>query len=475
MSIGKINIYNYLTLILVIGLILIKYNTLSLPYFWDEAWPYATGIHLMHNDGLSLLPGAISFEISRGHPLLFHFSSAAWMRIFGNTIFISHIFPLLISCSLIYMTYFTGKTFFSPAIGFFSTLTLSIQPVFLAQSSMLLPEIMLATLSLVTLYFYITEKKILFVVSATSMLLTKESGIVLLAAFIIKESIACLSKGSRIQFKKEYLIRISLVLIPIFLSFTFFILQKIKTGNFFLPLYTAGDNFILSNIYNKFISYSSFLFIYQGRNGLSTLLILSLIFIFIASKKILIIRRQNEIIFLLFIFIILFLIFSASNFYSPRYLLNILPIFILVTYYFFFNAFKKIKWVLYTGLLIVISAGSLFCLQKKFVDDHNLSYTDAINVSEDAVKFCEQNNLFQSRIFANFLMRTYLTNSTCGYLKAGRAFTNVSYEFTKETEYVIMLNYEKDDFIESVSKRNDFSLINRFERSIAWCEIYKRK
>ena len=113
---------------LILLLIGLKVPSLSLPYFWDEAWPYSTAVHLMYENGLSLLPGAIPFDISRGHPLFFHFMNASAMHLLGNSIAASHLFPLLISILLLIVTYLFCLTFFSEKVAIIASSVLFIQP-----------------------------------------------------------------------------------------------------------------------------------------------------------------------------------------------------------------------------------------------------------------------------------------------------------------------------------------------------------
>jgi 4-amino-4-deoxy-L-arabinose transferase-like glycosyltransferase len=469
---NKKRVFDYLIFILCLTIVLVKFKSLSLPYFWDEAWPYATGAHLMYDNGLSLLPGAIPFDVSRGHPLLFHFLSALWMKIFGNSIFITHCFSLLISCCFIITIYFFGKKYFSSEIGFISALIIGVQPVFLAQSSMLLPEIMLGVFALLTLYFYLADKKILFIVSAVFLLLTKESGVIVLVSILIKEFFDYALINPKSSFKL-FIKKIGLILLPILFSFYFFILQKIKTGNFFLPLYTSHENFIFNNIISKFSGYSAFLFIYQGRNVLSGIFVASLIFLFFKRRKNTFDKSEISLIYLLLIFIITFLFFSASNFYSPRYLLSILPPFILIVVYFYYKAFINIKWIFIPGLILVLTVGSFFCIHKKAINDQTLTYMDAVKVSQDAVRFCEENNLYEKNIFANFLMRTYLTNAYCGYLSTKKPFAKVFYEFSESIDYVIVQSFERENFFEPIQNDPRLKLIKRFNHGIAWSEIYE--
>src|SRR5436190_472897 len=96
----RAHINSIIILCLVIGMVAFKWSYLSLPFFWDEAWPYSTAVHAMYNHGISLIPGSISPSISRGHPLLFYCMAAAWMKLFGTSVFAIHLFALLISVLL---------------------------------------------------------------------------------------------------------------------------------------------------------------------------------------------------------------------------------------------------------------------------------------------------------------------------------------------------------------------------------------
>jgi hypothetical protein len=60
-------------------------GTCQSAFFWDEAWGYAPALKSMAQAGPSLLPGSISTDLSRGHPLLFHFLGGVWIKIFGET------------------------------------------------------------------------------------------------------------------------------------------------------------------------------------------------------------------------------------------------------------------------------------------------------------------------------------------------------------------------------------------------------
>jgi hypothetical protein len=82
---------------LLIIVAIIKIPHLYIPHFWDEAWSYSPAVQYMFEHKLGLLPSALPAEYSKGHPLLFFFLSASWMRIFGDSLVSKHSFALLVS------------------------------------------------------------------------------------------------------------------------------------------------------------------------------------------------------------------------------------------------------------------------------------------------------------------------------------------------------------------------------------------
>ena len=82
----------------------------------------------------------------------------------------------------LFITYRFGKKFFNESIGLISAIALCLQPIFLAQSTMVLPEMMLALFSMLTLYFHFQKKYLFYFLSAIALVLTKEPGVILILA-----------------------------------------------------------------------------------------------------------------------------------------------------------------------------------------------------------------------------------------------------------------------------------------------------
>ena len=174
---------------LLTGFILFQVPHLNLPYYWDEAWVYGRGIRLMCINGPGISPAALPVDISRGHPLFFYFAGGVWLKLFGNTILSSHLFALCISVILILSAYFLCVKFFGNRIAFLVSLFLMMQAIFLAQSVMVLPEVMLSMWVVLSVWAFYTGKKILYLIFAALMLLTKETGIVCVVAIGLNEFI----------------------------------------------------------------------------------------------------------------------------------------------------------------------------------------------------------------------------------------------------------------------------------------------
>jgi 4-amino-4-deoxy-L-arabinose transferase-like glycosyltransferase len=181
------NKYLIATALLLIAVIVCVWPFLSLPYYWDESWVYGKGVRIMCMEGPGMLPTAVPVDISRGHPLLFYFLGGLWLKVSGNTIFSSHLFALTISVILVFGVYKLCADFLSKRHAFFVAALLMLQPIFLGQSCLVLPEMMLAMWTVFSLWAFYSGKKLLYILFGAFMLLTKESGLVCILAIGLNE------------------------------------------------------------------------------------------------------------------------------------------------------------------------------------------------------------------------------------------------------------------------------------------------
>ncbi|MCI5145296.1 MAG: phospholipid carrier-dependent glycosyltransferase, partial [Candidatus Electrothrix sp. AR3] len=133
---------------------LLKLPHVQMPYFWDELGVYSRAALYMFDHQISMLPDALPVELSRGHPLLCTVIFALGYRLFGPSLWAGHLTALLFSCGLLYLLYRFARECFDQRTALLASLLLAVQPVFIAQSSMVLPEILLAFFCTASLYAY---------------------------------------------------------------------------------------------------------------------------------------------------------------------------------------------------------------------------------------------------------------------------------------------------------------------------------
>lgn len=381
--------YFYIIAIIAIVFVIIKIPHLSLPYYWDEAFGYSVAVRYMYDHGLSLLPNAINPYLSVGHPILFHFFEASWMKIFGTSLVAAKSFPLTISVLLIFSIYYFCKKFFNRIIGVASIIIFCSQEIFIAQASFVLLEVMLTFFTITTLYFYFSRKQdnsavsyydLLYILSALLLSLTKESGMILIMVLVLWQFIELITDKEKRIFKsslKEFIILIS----PLILVSAYYIAQKITYGWFFYPLHIelmsnkwTTLHFELSDIYSP-ILYQKF-----GRIIMTIASAIALVFYFITKNKPE--KIQIKIIIVFALFLIFFQFYSSVNFFSTRYILCEFPVYIIICSYFIFTAFRQYK-PLAVAITITIIAVKLYSTYTERNDaDSNLGFVDAVTVQK---------------------------------------------------------------------------------------------
>lgn len=456
-------------LVLLLVFIAAKVPFLNLPYYWDEAWVYAPAIQTMHSTGLNILPNSIPPELSRGHPLLFHFLGASWLTVFGTSLVSAHAFALFVSLLLLVAVYFFGKKIFQNVkTGFTAAFILALQPVFIAQSGLLLPEVMLSLFSLLALYFYLDNKKTLYVIAGILTVMVKETGTLVVATLLLWTLLETLFSDDGKKWKKFFInsLVVSLPLIP----FTaFFIYQHQLNGWFFFPEHIGLISGSSDEIWDKLNRYLGYVFIYQGRNLLTFSIIIAFFVILFSGRTL----EENErrSILILLLYLTLFLVFSSMNFYSDRYTMPLIPVLALL-FAFAINKAFDYKWIPWS--VLIVAAGLQWQhINKRTNSDHNLGYANAIETHSKAIDFCVEKNLQNKKIYASFLMIHYLGNPYCGYVSKETKFNNLSGKFSDDMEYAVFSNVEDKANYDYLKTAKRLKLLQRFESRQAWTEVYK--
>lgn len=458
---------NYIILIAaLVAFVLFKIPHLSLPYYWDEAWVYGPAVRLMAQNGLGLLPDALPVHYSRGHPLLFHFLVAAWLQLFGNTVLASHVFALVVSVFLVVALYFVGKDLFNQNIALVSVLLLLTQPIFLAQSGLVLPEVMLALFALLSVYFFLKKKMLHYFISATLMLFTKETGVAIVFVAFILEIIR--QRATILSQPIKTIKNLFVVGSPVLVLFAYMLVQYFYHGWFLYPEHTGLVTFDLPTVWNRLTEgYGAYIFIYQGRNLLLFSTLLLLIYALVRKLKL---EHKTEL-FSLIAFIVGFMLVSSVNFFSNRYTLTVIVLFLLFSLGIILPILKN-KYLM-LGFTIIALALQIPILQKKTGSDHNLGYVNAVKANMAMSEYVTSLHIQDKQICANFNTMEMLKNPLCGYVDEENRFQNLVHPFNDETDYCIISNYDTPKTDWSLAEKNDLKLLKRFEIGQAWIAIYQ--
>lgn len=459
----QIAVYDVLFIAVLAMVVIVKWQDLSLPYFWDELGVYTLGANHMYHHGISLQPSSLDPVISRGHPLLFFALYAYVFKIFGNAVEVTHTLSLVISLVHLAVVYRFSKKYFGGFVAVSASLLFASIPVFLALSSLMLPEMLLSLFVFLSLFAWYEKRFVAAGIYAALAILTKESAIVLPCAFaahIVLLWIFDREKRTPISFRQ-----ITGILLPVIAFGVFLIVQKIQNGWFFFPYHIdkvgeSGKYFI-----TNFKLYFHYMFRLQGRYWWRWVILIALVLAFVFQK--LSFKKIIQSPFSLFIIYITgFWIFSSLNFTGLRYILNLFPyicIGIALSAEFAFR--KKIFSIAVVGILIFLS--SQYWEQPQFDYDSDLSYRAHIRALKAATDFTEREKL--QPLFGNFPFYFAVTDTEAGYVKH---FLPEMNEHPDSGYYVIC---EPGD--ERRPDRNVYQMdwYNQFTDSYAKVVVYKIK
>lgn len=403
----KQNIEKILLFIALVLFVLYKIPQLSLALFWDEVGVYGNAIFSMLDNGIGFQPKYLEPDLSRGHPMLYVYLTASFTALFGANVFAMHLFNLLLSIIVLISVFFIGSSLWNRKVGLFAGLLLVAQPLFLAQSVLVLPEMMLALFALWSVYFFLKEQWLMYFLSLSLAMLTKETAIFIPPVLGFVLFFWHLFLNRKFEIKK-----VLIVASPLITFFAFLLLQKVQNGWYFFPYHNPfeGDKgfFDLAAIFTKAKSFFHFLFIAQSRKYSYYLGLVVFVFLFFTFKK----SSQYKLIVLLGIVFGLIL-FSAMNHYMNRYMLLALPITSLIFAYVFSQMAKEKIYFQYAFIGFLMICTLVQIKSHKFTYDEDMGYVSVLNYHKKLSAFLEAQEDWVNHIHitANFPMN-YVFNDT---------------------------------------------------------------
>ena len=389
--------------------IIAKMPAMQLPYFWDELGVYARAGLYLHDHGVGLLPAVLPPELSRGHPLLFSFIHGLGYQIFGDSVLGGHITGLLIALALVLSVYYISNVHFNQKTALLAMMLTIAQPVFFAQSILVLPEVCLALLMLWSLHYWAKKKYGWFAMFATMAILVKETAIIIPVVVASADIIVWLVRRNKypvggLKWQQLFLIT------PFVIFGIFLLIQKQQNGWYFFPLHQDNVEIAIPKLLNFGGDFLSFSFLEQGRIVLSVTA--GLLLIYLGFKKQ--IKWNAFSIYLLMLFVG-GVLFSSFNFFMNRYLLfAIIPLVIVLSALLVkaaeqFKPFLLLVPILFVVGLISMNGYELYPVtnhnmtkEQQFHYDEDMSYVYYLDAQQQAVDFLLTDSKLEDSLFANF-------------------------------------------------------------------------
>ena len=432
-------------LALLLAFIYAHLPAISLHYFWDEAWVYAPAVKTMIQNGPSLLPDAIPSELSRGHPLFFHFLYGVIGKFIGQSEVVLHSLSVIISCLVVWQLYATLIKITNQPVALLCAVFIMTIPVFFAQATLVLPEVLLSLLAILSIRYYLEKRYTLFLLFSSLGLLTKETFLTVMTGIIVNELIKRLKKIDELNhFSFTYL------LIPFLPVALFFALQYLEYGWVFYPEHIDMMNYSFKESTTRFFDIMSWIFIKQNR-FLFTIPVLLLCGHQVLKNGRSFIYETPQIAKLTFLIILFFALFSSVNFFSIRYITLALPLMIICG----ISVIYKTRYLrLFIVILVISAAGSTHSLLSSKLDsprDISIAFWEYVPVQKEVVNFIEDMEIYDQPIYSSFMLHEYLKEPKIGYRNNEETFSHLTTwrDYSRAPEaYYIFSSLEPKDIYE---------------------------
>ncbi len=397
--------------LLCIILTVCQWKALWLPYYWDEAGVYAPAANALYEHGLSLMPGALDPEFSRGHPLLFVFLAASMFKLFGSSVLTAHVFAFFISLLLLWVVYYKAARYYGHTVGLITSILIAVQPFFVGLSTLLLPEILLALFAWLALTSFHENKYGMAGLYSTLAVLTKESGILLpitFTAYLLLQ---------QILFWKEHKGKWNSRMLLLFTPFAFFglflVVQKIQNGWYFFPYHVSTVSLEWPTVQKHFQDFFNFLIWNQKRYWWKWIMIAGLASAIVKgtfTKN----SLRNSFLLLLGVFIAGNLCASSLAFYMSRYVFLLLPALALIVSICLYTVARSIA--VRGVVVLLLSVAALSTLDtNKFNYEEDIAYRKSVYTLVNAFNYLQQHQQPQDTVSGPFPAYFILATPNNGY------------------------------------------------------------
>jgi hypothetical protein len=395
--------------------------TRDLPYWWDSAgFVVQSAYRFLDTNFFPLTSEFTDFA----HPTLFIVLLALLWKIFGESLLISHIYSLVFTALAVTGMYAVGKEIFPGKhrriMSFLGGMLLLFSPIFLAQVGIIYMEIPLAALALWSYYFFLKQRFISYTVTASLMVLMKETGVLFVIVLFVVHLISQWRKRKRNSLRLNEFVYL---LLPVGILAAWFLYHWYSTGWWLVS--PAAEHTRITSIavgWSNVISTFTFTFVEQWR---FILLVLPGGLLFYFATQVTNIKNKlrkmwtHEKLPLLLI-PALGAVFFAKTTFLPRYSILILPFFYLSVLYLCSSISEQLflKWktlsVVIPTILLLIAFASAWNNHTKYTRfvfsklENNLEYMDIIAAGKKLSAYMQKHHA-DSVLYSSFPVNYMLT------------------------------------------------------------------
>ncbi len=430
-------------------LVLLKHNTLQAPFHWDVMGFAVPAAENIHDDGVF-----IPERGSTGHPPLFLAVLALAWKIFGKTLFVSHFVNIVFAALGLTCLFFLAHRLYGGKAAMASLVLLLFNQTFFTQAGIVYLAVPLMFTAILTVHAYIQRKHWLYLISAASMLLVKETALIVLGSIILFDFLENVSKKERILSLIKRSAFLALPAVPLAAWFLAHYLTAgyifkinrvfINTGSYFVIFI---NNFIKNYIYDASI---------ENVNRTNWIILICII-LFLAVFKTRKLRYEK-----LFLLIIILnvMLFSITD-DLPRYFLVTFPFFLLTgaraAVYLTEKAKMKGKNFLLPAVIVLYAGLSVLNFHGTRQTDgwrleSNMEYLDMVRLH---VKVCEfiQKKHESDRVMTNYPLNIALRKPWYGYVD--KPLRVINFRPLEKTEDTIIVWSEQSNFGHVVNFMNE--------------------
>jgi len=401
-----------LFLVILVFLVVIKVNILTAPFHWDAMGYVIPAAENVYNKGV-----IINKTDSTGHPPLFFIGLALMWKIFGKSLLVSHLFNIFWGGLGLTFLFFLAKELYGKRVAVVATLLLAFNQIFFSQLGILHLSTALTSMAILSVYSYIKQKYLLYIIATSLMLLVKETTVVILLSILLFDFFLNLFKKEKlgVVFK-----RIGYLSLPGVSLLIWFFSHWLVTGWVFRTqaivnkgsdfLYLCGEFFVRYLIYD---------FTIENVNKANWIIFLLVVisFVFLIKKR----SFKYEILFLLIM--VMNIAFFAYTDDMPRYFIIIFPFYLLMgakASVMLTDGFKYRKIILIVILLFMIGFSVMNYTGTRNTDgwrlESNMEYLDMVRLHQKVCKFIEE-NYSSYKILTRQPLNFELQNPWFGYVK----------------------------------------------------------